>query len=150
MGSHGNGYADVEVRNAINEGRFDGPRYQVATRTIGWSAFARTSAAQADTLARASIHTVEEARAEVREQIKRGADWIKLFPTGNYSFTATGQDQYEVTYPLPVLQALIDETHHLVKKAACHVLGGEGERNAIFGGFDRIERGFGFTRARFG
>ncbi len=89
---------------------------------------------------------MEEARAEVREQIKRGADWIKLFPTGNYSFTATGQDQYEVTYPLPVLQTLIDETHHLGKKAACHVLGGEGQRNAIVAGCDSIEHGFGLHR----
>jgi imidazolonepropionase-like amidohydrolase len=86
---------------------------------------------------------VEEARAEVREQIRRGADWIKLFPTGDYSFSATGQDQYEVTYPLPVLQALIDETHHLGKKAACHVLGGEGQRNAIIAGCDSVEHGFG-------
>jgi hypothetical protein len=53
---------------------------------------------------------VEEARAEVREQIRRGADWIKLFPTGGFSFTPTGQDEYEVTYPLPVLQALITRT----------------------------------------
>src|SRR5713226_65730 len=146
MGSHGNGYNDVDVRNAINEGRFDGPRYQVATRGIGWSAAPLSSTAPADPLARPAIHTVEEARAEVREQIKRGADWIKLFPTGGYSFTATGQDQYEVTYPLPVLQALIDETHHLGKKAACHVLGGEGQRNAIVAGCDSIEHGFGLHR----
>jgi imidazolonepropionase-like amidohydrolase len=143
MGSHGNGYADIDVRNAINEGRFDGPRYQVATRTIGWSASPLNSAASGDPLARAPIHTVEEARAEVREQIRRGADWIKLFPTGDYSFTATGEVQYEVTYPFPVLQALIDETHHLGRKAACHVLGGEGQRNAIIAGCDSIEHGFG-------
>src|SRR5260370_2971696 len=116
MGSHANGYADVYVRNAINEGRFDGPRYQVATRTIGWSASALSSAAPADPLLRAPIHTVEEARAQVREQIMRGADWIKLFPTGDYSFTPTRQVQYEVTYPLPVLQSLIDEAHHMGKQ----------------------------------
>src|SRR3984893_15058189 len=126
MSSHGNGYADVEVRNAINEGRFDGPRYQEAARTIGWSVSDPSYCAPADPLVRAPIHTVEEARAEVREQIRRGADWIKLFPTGGYSFTPTGQDEYEVTYPLPVLEALIDETHRLGKKAACHVLGGRG------------------------
>src|SRR5260370_2396299 len=102
-----------------------------------------SSADPADPFARAPIHTVEEARAEVREQVKRGADWIKLFPTGDYSFTPTGEVQYEVTYPLPVLQALIDETHHLGKRAACHVLGGEGQRNAIIAGCDSIEHGFG-------
>src|SRR5260370_34639243 len=61
MGSHGNGYNDVDVRNAINEGRFDGPRYQVATRGIGWSAAPLSSAAPADPLARGPIHTLEEA-----------------------------------------------------------------------------------------
>src|SRR5438552_406325 len=30
MSSHGNGYADVDIRNAINDGRIDGPRYQVS------------------------------------------------------------------------------------------------------------------------
>ena len=38
MSSHGNGYGDVEIRNAINEGRIDGPRYQVSTRGIVWGA----------------------------------------------------------------------------------------------------------------
>ena len=38
MSSHGNGYGDVEVRNAINEGRIDGPRYQVSTLGIVWGA----------------------------------------------------------------------------------------------------------------
>jgi imidazolonepropionase-like amidohydrolase len=43
---------------------------------------------------------------------------------------------------MPVLQALIDETHRLGKKAACHVLGGEGQRNAIIAGCDTIEHAF--------
>jgi hypothetical protein len=42
---------------------------------------------------------VEGARAAVRDQIAHGADWIKLHPPGGYSLSATGQDQYEVTYP---------------------------------------------------
>src|SRR5215470_8549754 len=40
MSSHGNGYADVEIRDAINQGRFDGPRYQVSTVGIVWGATA--------------------------------------------------------------------------------------------------------------
>src|SRR5579864_5293815 len=36
MTSHGNGYGDVAIRNAINEGRIDGPRYQVSTLGIVW------------------------------------------------------------------------------------------------------------------
>jgi imidazolonepropionase-like amidohydrolase len=97
-------------------------------------------------LASAVVHSVEEARGAVRDQIAHGADWIKLFPAGNYSFTATGQDEYQVTYPLPVLRALIDETHLLGHKTACHVYGGEGQKNAIVSGCDTIEHGFGLDQ----
>jgi imidazolonepropionase-like amidohydrolase len=92
------------------------------------------------------VRSVEEARAAVRDQVARGTDWIKLFPAGNYSFTTTGDVQYQVTYPMPVLQALIDETHRLGHKAGCHVYGGEGQKNAIIAGCDTIEHGFGLDR----
>jgi imidazolonepropionase-like amidohydrolase len=144
MTSHGNGYADVEVRDAINQGRIDGPRFQVSTLGIVWGA--QPSPAPANPLASTVVRSVEEARAAVREQIARGADWIKLYPAGNYSFTAAGEAQYIVTYPLPVVQALIDETHRLGRKAGCHVYGGEGQRNAIVAGCDTIEHGFGLDQ----
>jgi imidazolonepropionase-like amidohydrolase len=146
MSSHGNGYGDIEIRNAINEGRIDGPRYQVSTRGIVWGPGAANPALAADPLAAAVVRSADEARAAVREQIAHGADWIKLYPAGGYSFSATGQDQYQVTYPLPVLQALIDETHRLGKKVGCHVYGGEGQRNAIVAGCDTIEHGFGLNQ----
>jgi len=47
---------------------------------------------------------------------------------------------------MPVLQALIDETHKLGKKAGCHNYGGEGLRNAIIAGCDTIEHGFGLDQ----
>src|SRR5205814_10435661 len=49
-------------------------------------------------------------------------------------------------YPMPVLQALIDETHRLGHKTACHVLGGEGQKNAIVAGCDTIEHAFGLNQ----
>jgi imidazolonepropionase-like amidohydrolase len=146
MTSHGNGYGDVAIRKAINDGRIDGPRYQVSTLGIVWGATPPSPAAPANPLASTVIRSAEEGRAAVREQIAHGADWIKLYPAGAYSFTASGQDQYEVTYPLTVLQALIDETHRLGKKAGCHVYGGEGQRNAITAGCDTIEHGFGLNQ----
>ena len=51
-----------------------------------------------------------------------------------------------MTYPMPVLQALIDETHRLGKKAACHVFGGEGQKNAIIAGCDTIEHAYGLDQ----
>ena len=146
MSSHGNGYADVAVREAINQGRFDGPRYQISTLGIVWGAQPANPAVPANPLTSTVIRSAEEGRAAVREQIERGADWIKLFPTGGYSFNATGEAVYQVTYPLPVLQALIDETHRLGKKTACHVLGGEGQKNAIVAGCDTIEHAFGLNQ----
>ena len=145
MSSHGNGYADVDIRNAINEGRIDGPRYQVSGRGIVWGGATPTSA-PVNPLASTVIRSIEEARAAVREHIERGADWIKLFPAGAYSFTATGEAEYVVTYPMPVLQALIDETHRLGHKAGCHVYGGEGQKNAIIAGCDTIEHAFGLNQ----
>jgi imidazolonepropionase-like amidohydrolase len=146
MSTHGNGYGDVVIRDAINQGRIDGPRYQVSTRGIVWGAAPPNPAAPDNPLASAVVRSVDEARAAVREQIARGADWIKLFPTGAYSFAADGVAQYVVTYPMPVLQALIDETHRLGKKTACHVYGGEGQKNAIIAGCDTIEHAFGLDQ----
>jgi imidazolonepropionase-like amidohydrolase len=146
MSSHGNGYGDVEIRNAINGGRIEGPRYQVSTLGIVWGAAPPNPATPPNPLASTVVRSADEARAAVREQIARGADWIKLFPAGNYSFTPSGEVQYQVTYPLPVLQALIDETHRLGHKAGCHVYGGEGQRNAIVAGCDTIEHGFGLDQ----
>jgi len=146
MSSHGNGYGDVAIRDAINQGRIDGPRYQVSGRGIAWCATPPNPAAPDNPLASNVVRSAEEGRAAVREHVEHGVDWIKLFPTGAYSFDAAGQAHYVLTYPMPVLQALIDETHRLGKKAACHVLGGEGQKNAIVAGCDTIEHAYGLDQ----
>jgi imidazolonepropionase-like amidohydrolase len=148
MSSHGNGYADVVMRDAINQGRVDGPRYQVSTLGIVWSATPASAANPENPLASTVVRSVDEARAAVREQISKGADWIKLFPGGAYSFSPTGEAQYVTQYPLPVLQALIDETHRLGKKAGCHVFGGLGLQNTIDAGCDTVEHAYGLTKAQ--
>src|SRR5262249_4217995 len=144
MTSHGNGYGDVAIRDAINEGRIDGPRCQGSTLGIVWGASPAT--APGDPLASTVVRSAEEGRAAVRDQIGHGADWIKLYPAGNYSFSPTGVPQYVVTYPLPVLQAMIDEAHHLGKRTGCHVYVGDGTPNAIVAGCDTIEHGWGMTQ----
>ena len=146
MTTHGNGYGDIAIRNAINEGRIDGPRYQVSTRGIVWGGTPPNPAVPDNPLASTVVRSAEEGRAAVRDQIAHGADWIKLYPAGAYSFSLTGEAQYVVTYPLPVLQAIIDETHRLGKKAGCHVYGGEGQKNAIVAGCDTIEHAFGLDQ----
>ena len=146
MSSHGNGYGDVDIRNAINMGDIDGPRLQVAGRGIVWGATPRNPSTPEDPLAGAVIRSAEEGRAAVREHVEHGVDWIKLYPTGGYSFTPTGEAQYVLTYPLPVLQAMIDEAHRLGHKTACHNFGGDGLQFAITAGCDTIEHGYGLTQ----
>jgi imidazolonepropionase-like amidohydrolase len=148
MSSHGNGYADVAMRDAINQGRIDGPRYQVSTLGIVWGATPPNPASPDNPLASTVVRSVDDARAAVREQIGKGADWIKLFPGGAYSFSPSGAAQYVTTYPLPVLQALIDETHRLGKKAGCHVFGGLGLQNTIDAGCDTVEHAYGLSQAQ--
>src|SRR6266852_1160621 len=146
MTSHGNGYGDVAIRDAINQGMIDGPRYQVSTLGVVWGDKPPDLKAAVNPLAPIVVRQVDEARAAVREEIGHGADWIKLYPAGGYSFTPEGKDVYVLTYPMPVLQALIDETHKLGKKTGCHNYGGEGLRNAIIAGCDTIEHGFGLDQ----
>ena len=146
MGSHGNGYGDVDIRDAINMGDIDGPRLQVAGRGIAWGAKPADPSAPPNPLASIVIRTPEDARAAVKEHVDRRVDWIKLYPTGGYSFSPTGEAQYVLMYPLPVLQALMDETHRLGKKAACHAFGGEGLQNSITAGCDSVEHGYGLTQ----
>jgi imidazolonepropionase-like amidohydrolase len=146
MTSHGNGYGDVAIRDAINQGRIDGPRYQVSTLGIVWGDKPPDLNAKINPLAPLVVRAADEGRAEVREEVSHGADWIKLYPAGAYSFAPDGTPQYVVTYPLPVLQAIIDETHKLGKHSGCHVYGGEGQKNAIVAGCDTIEHAFGLDQ----
>jgi imidazolonepropionase-like amidohydrolase len=144
MGTHGEGYGDVDVRNAINRGLFEGPRMQVSTRGIGASGSDYIGTpGMTITAGNQEIHGVEQAREVVREQIHYGADWIKVFPTGAYSFSADGELFVDPTFTLAELQAIVDEAHRHQRKVAAHSYGGEGLRNSVIAGVDSIEHGQG-------
>jgi imidazolonepropionase-like amidohydrolase len=143
MDSHGNGFQDVDLKNAINRGTIDGPRMLVSGRPIGW---AGTSQAREDDLGPILVRNAEEGRAAVREVLKNGAEHVKLRPTGGYTFNAVGEPQYVQTYPSDVLQAMIEETHRHGKRAGCHSFGGEGLRNSVIHGCDSIEHGYSLTQ----
>src|SRR5580700_9019998 len=63
MTSHGNGYGDVAIRNAINEGRIDGPRYQVSGPGIVWGSKPKDPAVKENPMASTVVRSAEEARA---------------------------------------------------------------------------------------
>ena len=143
-GTHGEGYGDVDIRNAINRGLFDGPRMQVSTRGIGAAGTSYIGMPGINlTAGNVGIRGVEEARQAVREQIHYGADWIKVFPVAGWSFSPTGEIFFEPTFTLDELKALVDEAHRHNRRLAAHAYGGEGLRNAIIAGVDTIEHGQG-------
>src|SRR5260221_4956807 len=144
VGTHGEGYGDVDVRNAINRGIVDGPRMQVSTRGIGASGSDYIGSSETTiTGGNQTIHGPDNAREVVREQIHYGADWIKVFPTGAYSFGPDGELLVDPTFTLPELQAIVDEAHRHHRKVAAHAYGGEGLKNSVIAGVDCIEHGQG-------
>src|SRR5712664_1218818 len=85
VGTHGEGYGDVDMRNSINRGIIDGPRMQVSTRGVGASGSDFIGSPETTiTGGNQTIQGPDNAREVVREQIHYGADWIKVFPTGAY------------------------------------------------------------------
>ena len=144
MGTHGEGYGDVDVRNAINRGMIDGPRMQISTRGIGASGTDYIGGpGSIITGGSQDIHGPDDAREVVREQIHYGADWIKVFPTGAYSFGFDGELFVDPTFTLAELQAIVDEAHRHRRKVAAHAYGGEGLKDSILAGVDCIEHGQG-------
>jgi imidazolonepropionase-like amidohydrolase len=147
-GTHGEGYGDVDVRDAINRGLFDGPRLQVSTRGIGAAGSSTIGMPGVNlTAGNVGIRGAEEGRAAVREQIHYGADWIKVFPVGGYSFKPNGDIFFDPTFTLDELKAIVDEAHRHNHRVAAHAYGGEGLRNAILAGVDTIEHGQGLDES---
>jgi imidazolonepropionase-like amidohydrolase len=141
LSTHGEGYGDVDVRNAINHGYFPGPRLQVSTKGIG--AVVPTIGFPGITIpgGNETIAGADDARRAVREQLHYGADWIKIFSAGDYSFSPTGQLSVDPTFTLAEVQAIVDEAHRHQHGVACHAFGGEGLRNCIVAGVDTVEHG---------
>lgn len=143
-GTHGEGYGDVDIRNAINRGLFDGPRMQVSTKGIGGSGSSYIGM-PGITLGTNGVNVVGEvqAREQVREQLRYGADWIKVFPVASWSFSPNGELFFDPTLSLDELKAIVDEAHRHHHKVAAHAYGGEGLRSSIIAGVDTIEHGQG-------
>ena len=140
--THGEGYGDVDVRNAINKGLIEGPRMQVATRGIGGAGSSFIGAPGGNlTAGQQSITGVVQAREAVREQIRYGADLIKIFPAGGYSFSSSGELFVDPMMTLEEVQAIVDEAHRHHKAVASHAYGGDGLRYSVQAGVDTIEHG---------
>jgi imidazolonepropionase-like amidohydrolase len=138
--SHGGGYADVDIKRAIERGFFQGPRMQVST--MGLVATGEGMLGSPEVNLPRNYQTVDgpwAARQAVREQIHYGADWIKFHSTSDYEFEASGELFSNPTFTKEEVEAIVDEAHRHGKKAACHAFGGEGLRNCVQAGADTIE-----------
>jgi len=134
------GYADVALRDAINNGDVIGPRMRVAGHSLGITGghcdnnllpaeYGITSGGVAD--------GPWEIRKKVRENAKYGADVTKFCATGGVlsKGTTVGAQQYS----LEEMVAIVDESHRRDRRVAAHAHGTEGIIAAIQAGVDSVE-----------
>jgi imidazolonepropionase-like amidohydrolase len=123
---------DFALREAIRSGIIKGPRMLVSRNMIcmtgghGWQ-FGR----QAD--------GPDEVRKAAREQIREGADLIKLMATGGVLTPGVEPGAEQLTEE--ELRAGIEEAHKAGRKTATHAMGTRGILNALRAGIDSIEHG---------
>ena len=137
-------YATIELRNAINRGEFIGPRLIVAPHflspTGGHADLNEVSPDIASIGRGVIVNGADQMRAAVREEIKYGADWIKLFATGGVLSAAT--DPNATAFTDEELHAAVDEAHRHGKRVAAHAIGTNGINACLRAGVDSIEHGF--------
>ncbi len=86
-----------------------------------------------------------EARKAAREQLDKGADWIKVYMTHRSWVDRDGNLVSQPTLTVEELKAIVDETHGWGHKVACHAYNGIGLKRALDGGCDSIEHGLEIT-----
>jgi imidazolonepropionase-like amidohydrolase len=132
MGTEGAGPADSAVRNAIDQGQIPGPRMRVsgnAISVLGGHEDAVDYNPEQHVLSNATYaNTGDELVAVIRQQIKDGADFIKIYETGR-DFYKDGQFHSIVQYSQPQLAQAVAETARLYTRVAVHC---EGEPGALY------------------
>jgi imidazolonepropionase-like amidohydrolase len=149
--TEGAGYGDVGIKRAINEGYIPGPRMFVSTVSISSTGgYSLDGYAPEITVPKGSqlIDGPIEARKAAREQLDKGADWIKVYMTHRSWLDEQGALVSQPTLTVEELKAIVDEAHGWRKKVACHAYNGLGLQRALDGGCDSIEHGLEITDAQ--
>jgi imidazolonepropionase-like amidohydrolase len=147
--TEGAGYADVDLRNAINLGIVPGPIMQVAGRALDVTG-AYPLEGYAHELQPSLPHGVqvvdgvEASRKAVREQVSYGVDWIKMYMDRSNEIEK-GAVHGIPTFTVDEAKAIVDEAHREKRRVACHARGIEGVENALVAGCDSIEHGVSIT-----
>lgn len=142
--TEGAGYGDIGIKQAIEGGYIPGPRLFVSTRAISSTGgyMLEGYAPELDMPKGAQIADGPvEARKAAREQLDKGADWIKVYMTHRSWVGKNGELVSQPTFTVEELRAIVDETHSWGKKVACHAYGGIGLHRALDGGCDSVEHG---------
>ena len=141
--TEGAGYADVDVKHAIEQGIIPGPRMRVATRAMDVTGAYPLLGYNFGLDLPKGVQIVdgpEDARKAVREQISYGADWIKVYVDRGYRME-NGILNDIPTFTPEELAAIVDEAHRERKFVAAHAMGLQGVHNAVTAGVDSIEHG---------
>src|SRR3984957_905131 len=136
------GFVDVDLRDAINAGQVPGPHMQVSGPLLGI-----TGGHCDENLLPIQYHAVgdgvadgiAEGQHKVRQNIKYGADLIKICATGGV--LSKGDDPQASQYTLEEMQAIVADAHRLGRKVAAHAHGAQGILFATEAGVDSIEHG---------
>lgn len=145
--SEGAGFADVAVRDAIAQGLIPGPRLFVATMALSITAGHMNLKGLAPEIdmrlpqVAALTDTRDEMIKAVRQQVKYGADWIKIYATSTLA-----QIDQRTLEPLSQfdegeIRTVVDEARRWRKDVATHAYGGAGAKAAVLGGVRSVEHG---------
>ena len=148
LGTEGAGYADVDVKKAINKGVINGPRMFVSTLAMNTTGHYPIKAADYSWELHLPKGVIEitgadEARKAVRQQLEQGSDWIKIYADRGYYRLADGSFRSIPNFTNEEIKAIGDETILSRKKLAAHAMTRDGIIAAINAGASTIEHGSG-------
>jgi len=144
LGTEGAGYADVGLKQAVQQGILPGPRLFVATRAIVASgSYGPKGYAPEWTVPQGAEEAdgIDGLTRVVREQIGKGADWVKVY--ADYRWGAGGAAH--ATFTLDELKLAVEVARSAGIPVSAHSTSTEGARRAILAGVETIEHGDGLT-----
>ncbi len=141
LGTEGAGYADVGLKQAINEGIVPGPRLLVTTRAIvATASYAPRGFAPSFRVPQGAEEADGDSlRRVVRDQIGHGADWIKVYADYRWG---PGQEA-KATFSIEELKTIVETAKAAGCPVAAHATSKEGMRRAALAGVETIEHGDG-------
>jgi len=145
LDSEGAGFADVAIRDGINRGIIAGPRLLVSTYALTITGGHMNNAGLNPDIPIPEPATLTDSRdamiAEIRREVKYGADWIKLYATGTLRHVDPITLEPLSQVSLDEVKAVVAEAARWHRDVAAHAYGGDGAKNAIRGGVRSIEHG---------